>query len=76
MAGDELHWSDEIHWPTSSVFKENNYIFKLSQLLSRKNNGCFPQFFNCKYKFSRDSVLYRIGSEIKLQKFVYLKPAN
>ena len=53
-----------------SIFKENNHIFKLSQLSNGNNNGCFPQFFNRKYKFSRDSILYRIGPEIKLQKFV------
>ena len=60
-----------------SVFKESNHIFKLSRLSSGNNNGCFPQFFNRKYKFSRDSVLYWLGSKIKLQIFVfYLKAAN
>ena len=55
-----------------SDFKENNHIFKLSQLSSGNNNGCFPQFFNCTYKFSRDSVLDRVKDETTF----YLKPAN
>ena len=61
-----------------SVFKENNHIFLSCHSFQVETTmAASLNFLTANINSHEISVLYRIGSKIKLQKFVfYLKPVN